>query len=151
MAITPQISNYNSIILNVRPTISSISAFKVDPNPSIPERLQNLVPQIRTREIESVMRINDGEVAVLGGLMEEGIDYKTGRIPILGQAPVVGELLTARANTAKKTELVIFLRPIVLRDSSINGDAATYREMLPTDSFFKQPNEAQPFNIIPSR
>ena len=46
---------------------------KEDPNPSIPAGVKNYVPQIRTREIESIMRVNNGEVAVLGGLMEDDL------------------------------------------------------------------------------
>ena len=151
MSVTPQISESNSVILNVRPTISSISSFKQDPNPNIPTSIPNLVPQIRTREIESVMRVANGEIAVLGGLMEEGIDYKTGRVPGLGQTPLLGELVTSRSNSAKKSELVIFLRPVVIKDASLDGDFAPLRDHLPGQNFFAQPNEAQPFNIVPSR
>ena len=57
MTVTPQISAGDAVILNVRPTISSISELKEDPNPSIPAGIKNYVPQIRTREIESVMRV----------------------------------------------------------------------------------------------
>lgn len=151
MSVTPQISDNNSIIMNVRPTISSVSTYKVDPNPSIPSNIQNLVPQIRTREIESIMRISSGEIAVLGGLMEEGVDYKTGRLPGFGQLPAIGELVTSRSNSASKSELVIFLRPVVIKDASLEGDFSNMRRHLPSDNFFNQPNEAQPFNIVPSR
>jgi general secretion pathway protein D len=78
MTVTPQISDTDEVILNVRPTISSISDFRRDPNPSIPGGIANLVPQIRTREIESILRIGNGETAILGGLMEDRIDFKTG-------------------------------------------------------------------------
>lgn len=152
MAVTPQISNTNNVILNIRPTISSVSDFKEDPNPSNKAAgVQNFVPQIRTREIESIMRVASGDIAILGGLMEDRIEYNTGRFPLLGQIPLAGELLTKRDNAAKKSELVIFLRPIVIKDASLDGDYAGMRTFLPGDSFFKQPNEAQPFNIVPSR
>jgi general secretion pathway protein D len=97
------------------------------------------------------MRVANGEIAVLGGLMEEGIDYKTGRVPGLGQTPLLGELVTSRSNSAKKSELVIFLRPVVIKDASLDGDFAPLRDHLPGQNFFAQPNEAQPFNIVPSR
>lgn len=152
MAVTPQISDTNNVILNIRPTISSVSDFKEDPNPSNKAAgVQNFVPQIRTREIESIMRVASGDIAILGGLMEDRIEYNTGRFPLLGQIPLAGELLTKRDNAAKKSELVIFLRPVVIKDASLDGDYAGMRAFLPGDSFFKQPNEAQPFNIVPSR
>ena len=149
MTVTPQISAGDAVILNVRPTISSISELKEDPNPSIPAGVKNYVPQIRTREIDSVMRVTSGEVAVLGGLMEDGVNWKTGRVPILGQIPLVGELFNTRNNAATKSELVIFLRPIIIKDPSLNGDYAGYRSQLPGESFFSQTPEAQPLNNLP--
>lgn len=152
MAVTPQISDTNNVILNIRPTISSVSDFKEDPNPSNKAAgVQNFVPQIRTREIESIMRVASGDIAILGGLMEDRIEYNTGRLPLLGQIPIAGELVTKRDNAAKKSELVIFLRPVVINDASLDGDYAGMRAFLPGERFFKQPNEAQPFNIVPSR
>ena len=149
MSVTAQVSDGEAVILNVRPTISSISELKEDPNPSIPAGVKNYVPQIRTREIESVMRVNSGEIAVLGGLMEDGVNWKTGRVPLLGQIPLVGELFTTRNNAATKSELVIFLRPVIIKDPSLNGDFASMRSMLPGENFFAQPPEAQPFNFSP--
>ena len=149
MTVTPQISAGDAVILNVRPTISSISELKEDPNPSIPAGVKNFVPQIRTREIESVMRVNSGEVAVLGGLMEDGINWKTGRVPIIGQIPLIGELFNTRNNAATKSELVIFLRPVIIKDASLNGDYAGYRSQLPGADFFEQTREAQPLNNFP--
>ncbi|WP_153144994.1 pilus (MSHA type) biogenesis protein MshL [Dechloromonas sp. H13] len=150
MTVTAQVSDGEAVILNVRPTISSISELKEDPNPSIPAGVKNYVPQIRTREIESVMRVNSGEVAVLGGLMEDGVNWKTGRVPLVGQLPLIGELFTTRNNAANKSELVIFLRPVIIKDASLNGDYASFRSQLPGENFFAQPPEAQPFNVTPS-
>jgi len=149
MTVTPQVSSGDAVILNVRPTISSISELKEDPNPSIPAGIKNYVPQIRTREIESVMRVNSGEVAVLGGLMEDGVNWKTGRVPLAGQIPLIGEIFNTRNNAAIKSELVIFLRPVIIRDPSLSGDYAGYRSQLPGDDFFSQTREAQIFNSLP--
>jgi general secretion pathway protein D len=149
MTVTPQVSSGDAVILNVRPTISSISELKEDPNPSIPPGIKNYVPQIRTREIESVMRVNSGEVAVLGGLMEDGVNWKTGRVPLAGQIPLIGEIFNTRNNAAIKSELVIFLRPVIIRDPSLSGDFAGYRSQLPGDDFFSQTREAQPLNNFP--
>lgn len=149
MSVTAQVSDGDAVILNVRPTISSISELKEDPNPSIPAGVKNYVPQIRTREIESVMRVNSGEIAVLGGLMEDSVNWKTGRVPLVGQLPLIGELFTTRNNAAVKSELVVFLRPVIIRDPSLNGDFSSLRPMLPGETFFAQPPEAQPFNVSP--
>ncbi len=144
MSVTAQISNSNNVILNVRPTISSVSDWKQDPNPA--NKVANLVPQIRTREIESVMSVASGDIAVLGGLMEDRVDYNTGRVPVLGQIPVAGELLTRRDNAARKSELVIFLRPVVIKDASLSGDFAALRQRLPDGHFFSPPPSSRPLN-----
>lgn len=135
MSVTPQISANGEITLNVRPTISGISGFKDDPNPSL-RSIPNRVPQIRTREIESMLRLRSGETAVLGGLMEDRVDLDTGRIPLLGDLPVVGELFTRRANAVRRTELLIFLRPLLISEPGIHGDYAGYATHLPADDFF---------------
>lgn len=152
VSVTPQISDGNAVTLNVRPTITTVAREVPDPNPDLKKNnISNLVPVIRTREIESVMRVASGNIAILGGLMEDKIDYQTQRVPLLGQIPLAGELVNNRNNAAQKTELVIFLRPVVIKDASLDGDYAALRDHLPGQSFFAQPNEAQPFNITPSR
>jgi general secretion pathway protein D len=152
VSVTPQISDGNAVTLNVRPTITSVAREVLDPNPELKRNaISNLVPVIRTREIESVMRVSSGNIAILGGLMEDKIDYQNQRVPLLGQIPLAGELVNNRNNASQKTELVIFLRPVVIKDASLDGDFAPLRDHLPGQNFFAQPNEAQPFNIVPSR
>src|SRR5690606_10887255 len=113
MTVTPQISESSSITLNVRPSITSISNYIPDPSPELRDstgaRISNQIPEIKTREMESVMRVEDGEIAVLGGLMQERAEYNTGRVPGAGAVPFFGELFTSRNNLVGKSELVIFL------------------------------------------
>ncbi len=152
VSVTPQISDGDIVTLNVRPTVTSVAGTVPDPNPDLKKNsIDNLVPVIRTKEIESIMRVSSGNTAVLGGLMEDKIDYQTQRVPLLGQIPIFGEVANNRNNLARKTELVILLRPVVIKDASLEGDYAAMKGYLPGDNFFAQPNEAQPFNIAPSR
>ncbi len=134
MSVTPQISAAGDITLNVRPTISGISGFRDDPNPSL-RNIPNRVPQIRTREIESMLRLRSGEIAVLGGLMEDRLDHDNGRIPLIGELPVLGELFTRRDNAVRRTELLIFLRPLLIEDPSTRSDYAGYAPHLPAADF----------------
>ena len=150
LSVTPQISDTDMITLNVRPSVTSLVKMVLDPNPDL-TTVKNEVPQLQTREIESVMRVASGNIAILGGLMDDSIDYQSQRVPLVGQVPLLGETFNNRNNQAKKRELVIFLRPVVIKDASLDGDYAPMRRFLPGDSFFNQPNEAQPFNIVPSR
>jgi general secretion pathway protein D len=145
MSLTAQIGDNDTVTLNVRPSISSISDLKRDPNPIIPREIPNFIPQIRTREIESLMRIESGDIAVLGGLMEDRVDNKNGRVPGLGDVPILGELFNTRVNSASKSELVILLRPTVIKDASINGDYASLSGLLPEADFFRPDKIYQPF------
>ena len=143
MSVTPQISESGSILLNVRPTISSLKgAGKTDPTPGL--TVPNIVPEIQTREMESMLRLSDGEVAVMGGLMEDKINYNTDAVPGLGSIPGIGNFFRNRNDTNTKTELVIFLRPTVIRDPSVNGDYRNFRDQLPTKDFLAPPPTQQP-------
>ncbi len=144
MSLTAQISDDDVVTLNVRPSISSIAALKPDPNPAL--TIPNNVPQIRTREIESMLRVQSGDVAVLGGLMEDRMDNKSGRFPGVGDIPFFGEIFTTRNNASSKSELVIVLRPTVIKDASFNGDFGNFTATLPGKEFFQTDKVYQPFS-----
>lgn len=138
MSVTPQISENNSVLMNVRPTISrTIGEGKRDPNPSLPAGIPNMVPEIQTREMESLMSVNDGEIAVLGGLMHDEVNNNDDAVPGVSKIPIFGNLFTHRNDRTTRTELVIFLRPTVVRDASIKGDYSSFRNYLPRDDFFE--------------
>ncbi len=137
MSITPQISESNTVLLNVRPVISRLNGpGKIDPNPSIPANIQNIVPEISTREMESMLRLTDGETAVMGGLMSESIDKTTSSVPGFSSLPGIGALFTSHVDVTKKTELVIFLKPTIIREPSIYGDYRNASGQLPDKEFF---------------
>jgi len=133
MSVTPQISADDEVTLNVRPTITRIVDYVEDPNPEL--RKQNViskVPVIQAREMESILKVQSGQVAVMGGLMQDSVDNKKDAIPFLGSVPVLGSLFSYRNETASKTELVIFLRPVVVKDASLAGDYRDYRYLMPS-------------------
>jgi general secretion pathway protein D len=135
MSLTPQISENGSILLNVRPTITSLKGpGKTDPTPGL--AVPNVVPETQQREIESMLRLSDGEVAVMGGLMEDKLNNTTNEIPGLGSVPGIGNFFRNRNDSSTKTELVIFLKPTIIRDPSIDGDYRSFRGQLPTKDFF---------------
>jgi general secretion pathway protein D len=147
MSITPQISDTGTVTLNVRPSLSSIEKMVPDPNPALKGGLENNVPQIRTREMESMMRLEAGEIGVLGGLMEDTLANQVGRVPGVGAIPFIGELFNTRKNAVQKTELVIFIRPTVINDPSVNGDFSGLRNNLPDGKFLETAPIYQPFGI----
>ena len=131
MSVTPQISENGSILLNVRPSISRKFGEVEDPTNPV-----NKVPIIQTREMESMLRLADGEIAVMGGLMSDELNNTTDTIPGISKFPALGLLFNSHNDTTTKTELVILLKPTVIRDPSINGDYRSFRDQLPARNFF---------------
>jgi MSHA biogenesis protein MshL len=137
MSVTPQISESSQVSLNVRPTISNIIGYKADPVPKLYNiNIENLVPEIEVREIESTLKLSSGQVAVLGGLIRDSVENKREGLPWFSRLPFIGTLTSYRDETTSKIELVIFLRPVVINDPSLNGDMASFREHLPQQNFF---------------
>ena len=142
MTVVPQVSDHDSISLNVRPSISRLLRFVADPNPLL-TNVGNFVPEIQTREMESVLRLESGQIAVLGGLMEDGSDRTLHTIPGVRNVPGLGEILSQRIEDNRKTELVIFLRATVIRDPSLDGDYRNLRSLLPGPDFMTRPSPAR--------
>jgi MSHA type pilus biogenesis protein MshL len=151
MNLTPQISDADTVLINVRPSISRVIGCAPDPNPDLAALAENLrcVPIIRSREMDSMLRIENGNIAVMGGLMEDEITKRDSGIPGLNQAPFLGALFTNKNDIIKKTELIIFLKPVIIKEASIQGDYSSARHLLPNDNFFADtPNP--PSQLLPS-
>lgn len=158
MNVTPQVSADDTVLLNLRPSISRVVRDVQDPNPALRrststglnEDIVNLVPVIRTREMESMMRVENGNIAVLGGLMEDARTGEDQAVPFFNRVPLLGALFTQRDDAVRKTELVIFLRPTVIRDASINGDFSDLRGLLPAGDFLNQGFVPPKYQVAPS-
>lgn len=145
MNVTPQIGEDDVVVLNVRPTVSSIIGSVADPNPDLAKAgVVSLVPEIQSREFESVMRVPSGHTAILGGLMQDRTDTQRDGLPVLSRIPILGDAVSYRKDTTRKTELVVFLRPIVVRDPHVEGDLASYRHYLPDKDFFRETRPVMP-------
>ncbi|MGV7207465.1 pilus (MSHA type) biogenesis protein MshL [Oxalobacteraceae bacterium A2-2] len=144
MSVTPQISDDDQVTLNVRPTITRIVGYENDPNPALADaKVTSKIPIIQAREMDSIMKVPGGQIAVMGGLMMDSVDNTRDQVPGLGSIPVLGNLFSYRNETSTKTELVIFMRPVVVKDASINGDYQDYRYLLPAPGQ-AAPNAAAP-------
>jgi general secretion pathway protein D len=138
MNVTAQVAENDVVVLNIRPTVSVKTGDAKDPNPDLARaNVVNLVPVIQSREFESVLRIPSGQTAILGGLMVDSFVGKRDGVPILSRIPFFGDVVSYRNDTARKSELVLFLRPVVIRDPSIEGDLSEYRRYLPAGEFFR--------------
>jgi general secretion pathway protein D len=138
MNVTPQISDGDMVTINVRPTVTRIIGSVNDPNPALAAaRVTSVIPVTQTREMESVLKVASGQTAVLGGLMLDSFEGRREGLPIASRIPIFGDLVSNRNDQATKSELVIFIRPVVIREASMEGDLAEYRRYLPTREFFK--------------
>ncbi len=139
MSVQPQISDADSVLINVRPTISRITSFVNDPNPDLASAgVISRVPQIQTREMESMLKISSGQIAILGGLMQDSVQKKRDGIPGISRVPIAGDAFSFRDDATAKTELVIFLRPVVVHEASLDGDLRAYRTALPDSDFLRR-------------
>ena len=132
MSVTPQINSNESVMLNVRPTISRVNRFVNDPNPAL--LVNNPIPEIQVREMESLLRMNNNQIAVLGGLMQDEARDRTNAIPGVSRLPLLGKAFETKTKEYGKTELVIFLRPVVIRNPSLDGDLDLYKTFLDQQS-----------------
>ncbi len=140
MSVTPQISANGMVNINVRPTISSLLRYVPDPNPIIPAGFNQGIPEIQVREMESLLQISSGNVAVLGGLMQDIVQHNSDHVPGLYKIPLLGWLFTAESDINKKTELVIFLKPTVIADPGLqSAELRRFRQFLPATQLQNAP------------
>jgi MSHA biogenesis protein MshL len=149
MAVLPQINATEAVVLNVRPTIRRRVDSVTDPNPALqvtnanPNAVPNVIPVFETREFDSVLRLQSGQIGVLAGLMQDIVENTDTGIPGVRSIPILGDILSNRSDLSRKTELVIFLRATVIQDPSVEGDFQAFRNQLPTEDFFLKPNPAK--------
>lgn len=104
--VTPQINEGNAVQLVIEQEVSSLSgATAVDIT-------------INKRTLKTTVMADDGETIVLGGLIDEDVQESESKIPLLGDIPFVGALFRSTSTTKQKRNLMVFLRPTIVRDSS---------------------------------
>jgi MSHA biogenesis protein MshL len=134
MNVTPYITDDREIILNIRPTLSRILRFVNDPNPELADAgIVNAIPEIQVREMESVLRVADGNTAVIGGLMQDTASNTSSGIPGLRSLPGIGFLFGTHSEQLDKTELVIFLRPRIIDNASLDTSLQDFKRFLKPD------------------
>ena len=160
MNVTPQISDADAVTLNVRPTITRVREFVEDPAVPIAlaqaaavgvnlPNVSNLVPVVQVRETETVMRVGTGQLAILGGLMQDRQAKDDESVPGFSEVPAVGELFNFREREQTKTELVVFLRPTVIRSPDVRTDLAGFSPYLPQNLNTFERRQV-PFRALPT-
>tara|TARA_B100000003_G_scaffold19573_1_gene15762 strand:- start:9002 stop:10405 length:1404 start_codon:yes stop_codon:yes gene_type:complete len=113
LEIKPQINESDSVALLIRQEVSSIAGAQL---PNSNDLITN------KREIETTVLADNGEILVLGGLISEEIQESVNKVPILGDIPLIGRFFQSSATSVQRRNLMIFLRPTILRDSITTKD-----------------------------
>jgi general secretion pathway protein D len=133
MTVTPQINENGIVSLTVRPTISRKVGEAEDPNPDLKKQnISNRIPVIQVREMESLLQVKSGQTVVLGGLIQDDSNNARDGIPGLSRPDGIGAVFGQHERVNSQTELVIFLRPIVVSDPSLeSSELRQFQRLLP--------------------
>ena len=111
LSITPQINEGNSVILDIKQEVSGVAGALTGGSDIITNK----------RTIETTVLVDNNQIIVLGGLIDDDIQETINRVPVLGQIPILGRLFSSSSKSVIRRNLTVFLRPKILADSkSVN-------------------------------
>jgi general secretion pathway protein D len=109
LKVKPQISENGTVKMQIFQEVSSVVTASIDSKNG---------PITNKRSIESSVLVEDGSIVVLGGLLQDDTVASQEKVPGMGDIPLLGNLFKAETRTRKKTNLMVFLRPVVVRDGA---------------------------------
>ncbi len=122
LRVTPQVSEAGAVKLKIFQEVSSVTRDKA--------LVQSADLITNKRSLESTVLVDSGEIVVLGGLIQDDQQAAIDKVPLLGDIPVLGSLFRYESRNRKRTNLMVFLRPVILRDAkaaaSITADRYDY-------------------------
>jgi len=133
LRIRPQIGENGAIRMTIYQEQSSVLA-------TTAAGTSNAGPSTSKRSIEGTVTVDDGQILVLGGLIEDRFVTNKSKVPLLGDIPGLGVLFRSESRERRRTNLMVFLRPIVMRD----GDAANRFSLDRYDQIRGRQEQAQP-------
>ncbi len=116
--VIPQISGDNEIILHIHPSVSKVTEKTKDIGIASGTSLSVPLAISTIRESDSIIRARSGQVVVLGGLMQDAIKDEDASVPFLSDLPLIGSLFKHVRKVKKKSELVILLKPVVVKGNA---------------------------------
>ncbi|WP_411339296.1 type II secretion system secretin GspD [Sphingopyxis sp. J-6] len=112
LEVTPQVNGAGEVKLFLRQEVSSVAG-------PVSSRNSDLI--LNKRSFETVLTVDDGEILAIGGLLNDDERKTIERIPLLSDIPLIGELFKSRSRSRSKTNLMVFIRPTVLRNREDNA------------------------------
>lgn len=115
LRVTPQINEGNAVQLEIEQEVSSLAASTVSATDLITNK----------KVIKTTVMVDDGRTIVLGGLIDENLQETQRKVPVLGDIPLLGRLFRSDSTQKTKNNLMIFLRPVILRDAAIETQVSS--------------------------
>jgi len=136
MSVLPQINENGMVSLTVRPTISRQVGSVQDPNPDLKDAgVTNSVPVIQVREMESLLQVRSGQTVILGGLILDDRQDSRDGVPVLSRPEGIGAIFGQHERINSQNELVIFLRPIVVSNPTLESEELRqFQRLLPSSA-----------------
>ena len=135
LEVKPQIGEGGSIKLFLRQEVSSIAG-------AVTNNSADLI--LNKREIQTTMTVDDGQIMAIGGLLDDNERRTLEKTPILGDIPVLGELFKSRSRTRGKTNLMVFIRPTIMRTAADARKLAEQRYGYIRDQQLKERPDREP-------
>jgi len=114
LKIKPQIGENGTVRMTIYQESSSVAG-------AVATGTDNAGPTTNKRSIESTITVDDGQIIVLGGLIEDNYTINRSKVPLLGDIPYLGALFRSENRTRKRSNLMVFLRPVVMRDQAASN------------------------------
>lgn len=133
LEVTPQVNGAGEVKMFLRQEVSSVAG-------PVSSRNSDLI--LNKRSFETVLTVDDGEILAIGGLLNDDERRTIERIPLLSDIPLLGELFKSRSRTRAKTNLMVFIRPTILRNRQDNA-ALTARRYGYIRNFQQQRNPGE--------
>ncbi len=138
LKVKPQISENGTVRLTISQEVSTVQASTVNAANG---------PTTNKRSIDTNVLVQDGSIVVLGGLLSDEYSGNLEKVPGLGDLPLFGNLFKSETRSRKKTNLMVFLRPVVVRDSSATDSLSVDRYDLMRNA--QQASQPEPNVLVP--
>ena len=112
LEVTPQINEGSSVILNIKQEVSGVAGVITSGMDLITNK----------RVIETTVLVDNGQIIVLGGLIDEDTQESVSKVPLLGSIPLIGKLFQSSSSTVVQKNLMVFLRPSIILDSDESSE-----------------------------